>query len=525
MLTGQSANAEDFGQNPLMPAYGLFPADQFVITNGRCTDYAALRQALWFFRGETIAVPKKAELVAGFARGLSVYDDLAAWAKVTPIGSALAYPPLVWLAAPTFIQDAQLSADGRMIKTVSGELALQLAPKLPLNGSYFDSSSIAYFHGQPLKIRGNQQGDSFIARTFWPQYFRLPEAPAGVALSAAPAALRNWIRSQPKGGAQSPFSVESVWRRPDSSGPRIDQSIVGLMLNGAQGDDDEAHGGHFALMTGRVGAQGAMDEWLVNNFYTLDSESEKGIIAAPVPLDNYLGDLNSGQAWYRPSYLLVATLKNGRTAVHLQSALSRVYNQFYRHQFAYQHARANCAGISVTTSRTLGWQVPERGPESWLKATIGLPLVAIKGKSLRKGKGTFDYLTEDQTKLYPAAAFEEMGADLLRLASGQTGRSLSEFEHLLADDIEEILLVRMPQLPSSRAWGDFPAENSVEYTARVPKDPAEQKIIPVPPRQFPDEFRDLQTPAEPRLRSDYAAAAWGLAFLALILFILRRLLA
>jgi hypothetical protein len=92
------------------------------------------------------------------------------------------------------------------------------------------------------------------------------------------------------------------------------------MLNGAQGDDDEAHGGHFALMTGRVGAQGAIDDWLVNNFYTLDSESEKGIIAAVVPLDNYLGDLNSGQAWYRPSYMLVASLKDGRTAEHLQSA-------------------------------------------------------------------------------------------------------------------------------------------------------------------------------------------------------------
>ena len=54
------------------------------------------------------------------------------------------------------------------------------------------------------------------------------------------------------------------------------------MLNGAQGDDDEAHGGHFALMTGQVGSEGALDDLLVNNFYSLDSESEKGILAAPV---------------------------------------------------------------------------------------------------------------------------------------------------------------------------------------------------------------------------------------------------
>ena len=84
------------------------------------------------------------------------------------------------------------------------------------------------------------------------------------------------------------------------------------MVNGAQGDDDEAHGGHFALVTGRTQPDGAIGDWLVNNFYSLDIESEKGILAAPVPLDNYLADLNSGQGWYRPSYMLVAVLARRR---------------------------------------------------------------------------------------------------------------------------------------------------------------------------------------------------------------------
>jgi hypothetical protein len=43
----------------------------------------------------------------------------------------------------------------------------------------------------------------------------------------------------------------------------------------------------------------------------------------------------------------------------------------------------------------------------------------LKEQSLSKGKATFDYLTEDQTRLYPAAAFEEMGADLLKLVVGR----------------------------------------------------------------------------------------------------------
>lgn len=482
-------------------------------------------QALWYFRDETIALPAKGKPLAGFDRRLRWCADLAAWNVTTAIGSDPGYPPLVWLGSPDFLRHAGLSANGLTLTAGIGELALQLAPRLPLNRSWFDASSLTFLKAGPLKLRGLRQDESFVARSFWPEHFRLPEQPAARQLPAEPAALRDWLRALPDGVARSPFSVESIWRRPGSDGPHSGQPVLGLMLNGAQGDDDEAHSGHFAMMTGRVGAAGGIDDWLVNNFYTLDSESEKGIIAAQTPLDHYLGDLNSGQAWYRPSYMLVATLRDARTAVHLQAAFGRVFNQFYRHQFAYQHARANCTGLSVTTARLLGWRVPVRGAESWLKALFGLPLLAIRERSLAKGRAMFDYLTEDQTRLYPAAAFEEMGADLLRLVGGSPSRQLSEFERLLAEDIEEILLVRVPQFPSSRAGGDYPVETSVEYLARIPRDPAQRQIVPVPPRPFPDELRDPQSPAEPPLRSDYAVAGWFLAILLLIVFILRRLLA
>ncbi len=508
-----------------MDAFGLLPSDNFVIGTGRSADQAALPQAMWYFRDEMIAVPKPGLPLAGFARDLTMTQDLAAWAETNPPGGVPAYPPLVWVGSPLVERDAVLDPGGTKVITAHGELALQLVAKLPLNGSWFDTSSIAFCCGRRLKIRGNQIGDTFIARTFWPQDFRLPPVPASVALAPGPAAIRDWVRAQPQGGARSPFAVDSVWRRPGAPAVQAGQPLIGLMLNGAQGDDDEAHGGHFALMTGQVGSEGVIDDLLVNNFYTLDAESEKGIIAAPVPLDNYLGDLNSGQAWYRPSYMLVATLKDARVPNYLQSAFGRVYNHFFRHQFAYQHARANCAGISVTTLRTLGWRIPERGPESWLKAIPALPLTAFKARSLKKGKAVFDYLTEDRTRLYPAAAFEEIAADLLALASGQGRRALTDFEHLLAEDIEEIMLIRVPQFPSSRAWGDWPVESSIEYAARVPADPAQQQIIPVPPRPFPAALRDPRMPGEPPLRSDYAVLAWALAIVASIVFILRRLLA
>ena len=201
---------------------------------------------------------------------------------------------------------------------------------------------------------------------------------------------------------------------PDLAG----RTVLGFVLNGAQGDDDEAHGGHLALVTGRVAPDGAIGDWLVNNFYTLDSESEKGIIAAPVPLDNYLADLNAGQNWYRPSYLLVAVLSQPRAAALAQSALARVYNQFYRHQLTYaapddelrRHHRRRAARARLATSpravRRIACSRGRRCPSSRLRE-----------RSLAKALDAFDYLNEDQTRLLPAAAFEEIFASLRELAT------------------------------------------------------------------------------------------------------------
>ncbi len=192
--------------------------------------------------------------------------------------------------------------------------------------------------------------------------------------------------------------------------------VLAAMLNGAQGDDDEAHGGHFAMVTGRVGPDGAIGDWLADNFYTLDAFSEKGIVASVVPLDNYLADLNSGQAWYRPSYLIVAILRDERTASRIQGALCRVYNHFYRHQLVYDHATMNCASISVDALRATGWRVSPRGATARLLAAAGVPYFAVRERSFDKAAKTYNYLTEDRTRLFPAIAFEDIATSMLRLA-------------------------------------------------------------------------------------------------------------
>ena len=317
------------------------------------------------------------------------------------------------------------------------------------------------------------------------------------------------MREEPGGGAQSPYAAWTAWRNLRAPQDLSGRTVLAFMVNGAQGDDDEAHGGHFAIVTGRVATDGSIGDWLVNNFYTLDSESEKGIIAAPLPLDNYLGDLNSGQAWYRPSYMLVAVLSDERAAALVQSALGRVYNQFYRHQLVYYHPTQNCTSISVDTLRALGWDVPARGPSSRALAWAGFPFIAAKEMSVAKAKLAFDYLHTDQTRLLPAAALEEIFTDLLALGSnGANGSPGGPLAQMLAQDLDALVFLRFPQFPSSRVWGDAPAVTTWEYKTRVPSDPALAQIVPVPPRPFPERLRDPDLLPAPRHASDAAAWLW-----------------
>ena len=522
--------------NETPAAYGLFPAGDFVVTTGGRAERArrhdcatnstisTIPQALWFFRGEVIAVPRPGCPVAGFDPLKLSIDDVRAWNAVTPPGSVSDYPGLVWLGAPDVLRNARLDVGddgGERLLTADGPAEFAPAARLASNRAFYNGDSTAFFSRRVLHLRGEwttgvRLPKRFVAHCLWPEGYRLDASAPLQPLAATPHALRDFVRSEPQGGAQSAFSTRVVWQRDAASASRrAGRPLIGLMFNGAQGDDDEAHGGHFALMTGRAGTHGEMHDWLVANFYTLATESEKGIIAAMRPLEGYLGDVNSGQAWYRPSYLLVATLREERTAAHLASALGRVFNQFYRNPSSYRHAADNCTGMSVSVLRAIGWRVPKLGPTSWLKAIAALPAVALSTGSLRRGKASFDYLSEDRTRLLPALAFEEAGADLLRLVSGKLTRKLTQYETLLANDVEEVLLVRIPQFPSSRVWGSFPVASVSEYHRRLPKDPAQQQIIPVDPRPFPAELQDPAAPKPKPSRSDYAVATYAVALLAL----------
>ena len=428
---------------------------------------------------------------------------------------------MLWVGSPLRADGARLSTDGKELLLGGGQRQpFKLAPKLDSNLSYFNDSSREFFAGRPLVVRGKHENGAFVARSLWPADYALDFAKLPYQPLQSGESLDTLVRAE-QGGAKSPFAARVLWQR-DPKAPRqwAGKPVLAFVLNGAQGDDDEAHGGHFAVATGRFGARGEWGDWTVNNFYNLDSVSEKGVVAASLPLDAYQGDLNSGQSWYRPSYLVVAVLKSERVAARYQDAINRVFNHFYRHDVVYNHATANCAGLNIETLRTLGWQIPKAGPTSRLKGALAFPVVAIKERSLEDARKATDYLLAEQTALYPMVAFQAAGSDLLNRLSA--GKAATPYEQALAEDLEGLIFIRLPQYPSSRAFGDAPVASIDEFMRRVPEDRTQWKTVPNPPRAFPAELKDPQAPAEAWLPSAYAMFGYSGILGMLAIGLMRR---
>lgn len=501
---------------------GLYDAREFRATTGRCSDCPTPPQALWYFQDAAIAVPRAD--AAGFDPALSAQDDVKQWVIARDGQPDAQKPALIWLGSPQQADGARLDAEGRTLSFADGSRSdFALVPQLPTNVSWFNADSVRWLQGQSLSLRGSTDADRYTARTIWPSSFDIDLAALKPHPLQAGETLAALVRAD-QGGAQLPASSRLLWeRQPGAAAAAVGKPVLALMLNGAQGDDDEAHGGHFALATGLMGEQGRWRDWLVANFYNLDIHSEKGIVASMLPMDAYLTDLNSGQSWYRPSWMLVAVLRDDRAPRLVDQGLARVFNHFYRHDFSYRHATANCASISLDTLRALGWGLPLLGPTSKAKAWLGLPWMTVKDMSVAGGLQAYEYMMAERSGLFPFAAFNVAGSDLVgRLATGHSGDS--GLEKVLADDLEALIFVRVPQIPSSRAFGREPVASYEEYMARVPADRSQWIVRPAPPRDFPEALRDPQAPKEPLPASRRALIVWLAGLAAVAAFVLSRIL-
>lgn len=480
---------------------GLLDAGKLKLTTGKCTDCASSPQSLWFFQNDVIAAPTSAALTAGVSPKLDRRADVKAWSQ-TPAAAQLVYPTVTWIGAPQIIDGATIDASGTQVTGADGKtVGFAFVPKISTNLSYANVATTAYVQQRKVRMRGTLESrngkPTFVARTLWPEDYAIDVQ----RLTAAPLKQRSELTAyvqDPAAVNDGATSTRLIWERtPGAARASAGKPVLGIMLNGAQGDDDESLAGHFGVATGFLGQHGEWADWAMNNIYSLGSFSEKGIVAATVPMDNYLTDLNSGQQFYRPSYMLVAVLKTARTAVAYQGAIQRTLNHFYRQDFTYGQAAANCAGVSIDVLRDLGWSIPLEGPTSRVKAVAAYAYVAATDASLKSGRSIYDNLNEEKTRMLPALAFEAAGWDLLELvgATGGPKRALSPYEQQLKDDVEAIMLVKIAQIPSSRVMGSSPVFSFDEYIQRTPSDRADWKIVPVAPRPFPVALRDSDTPA------------------------------
>jgi hypothetical protein len=498
---------------------GLYASEQFVTVQAPCPDCQGLAQALpqaqWYFKGETVAVPQVGQPVTVFDASKRGADDVAAL-------NAQALPGLVWTGATRLWANTHLLPGGEQLRLADGtETAFKIVPKIPTNLSYWNQDSQAFFAQRALSIRGEQHGSTIVAHTLWPEDFRLDLQALAQPLQAGES-LKQLVQFE-HGGARSAHQSRLLWQKTPGAQPSLaGKAVLGVLLNGAQGDDDEAHGGHFALATGVVATDGSYQHWLVNNYYNLATNSEKGIIAGVTPFDKYMADLNSGQAFYRPSYMLVAVFSQATIPATIQAASNRVYQHFYRNDFVYAHATNNCAGISVDVLHKLGWKVPQSGSESVLKASAAYWYIAAQERSLTKGRAIYDYLNTEMTRLFPAVAFDAIGNDMLNIAHTGSTATLSGDMHNMADQLEAIYFVRIPQLPSSRADGLAPVYSFEQYQQQAPADRSQWKIIQVTPNPLPDNLKNglalkPQTPAVMPL----PALLFLISGLAIIWFLLR----
>ncbi|MBI5595971.1 MAG: hypothetical protein HY928_07770 [Elusimicrobia bacterium] len=440
---------------------GLYPESDFELGTGRCEACRGTREGKWYFLDEVIATP-----------------------KTGPEG-------VVWLGSPELVRGARLSADGRSATLEDGSVvALALADRLPSNRSVFDASSLAYLRGRTVRIRGEfvelRGVRTLVARTLWPEDFRLD--PSG--LAAADAGTLSGIDgliAADKGGARGEFQTKLLWERPGAGRAWEGKPVMGFMLNGAQGDDDESLAGHFSLFTGRVGPGGSMADWMFDNFYDMDSVSEKGIVAGMVPMDKYMADLNSGQSWYRPTYMLVMVMKDARVPLEFSEAFKRRYADYYAHRIKYDRTLSPCTAQIVDPLREGGWTFPAQGPTPSLVARLVAGLAG--GTDPKTREELYRMLRQEPTHLYPRAAFDSIGGDLLSLAGAYgadpLGRELSALEKRIAEDLEAVVFVRLPQIPSSRRFGRDPAGGFVDYFRRVPMDRSKWETVPTSPRPYP----------------------------------------
>ena len=485
------------------PRSASIRASDFRLTDGRCRDCPTIRQALWYFRARD---DRRAE--AGTA-GRVVRARRDARPTICARGSPRAspdappeYPPLVWVAAPHVVAGARLSADATALDMRRGTLRASLVAEDRAQSLLFRRARRPQFFAQRTRQgarHGSTTARSSCARC-GPRTSGSTARRRAQPLAAGPAAdaraARAHARRARRRRAEPLRRVDAVAARSRRATPvPPGRAVLGIMVNGAQGDDDEAHARplrarHRPHARGRRDRRLARQQLLHARQRKRERHPRRAGSARQLPR----------RPQQRPG-LVPAVAHAGRGARRrpraprsCRRALNRVYNQFWRHQLVYRHATMNCTGISVDVLRALGWDVPARGPASRLVAALGFPVLRAS-RSARSPRRCIALRLSDRgpdaahaggrlrgSRREPACARRDGPA----AATPRTGRARADARRgHRRHRVRPLSAISVEPRVRRRAGG-----HAVGIPVARARRSGLAQIVPVPPRPFPAALRD-----------------------------------
>ena len=100
---------------------------------------------------------------------MHAFDDVARWAEARPADAPIDFPPLLWVACAAADPRGEACPDRSELVTAQGTLPWRFVPKIALNRSYADASTLAFFGERALMLRGEMTQGAFVARLIWPR--------------------------------------------------------------------------------------------------------------------------------------------------------------------------------------------------------------------------------------------------------------------------------------------------------------------------------------------------------------------
>src|SRR5690554_3889096 len=149
-----------YAQTTSPPDITLWATVESQLTTGACHNCNLSPQAKWYFNKEIIALSPTAS---------STVVTLPDWLRNTP---EINDDALLWVASPEVVETATLNASEQRLDLPDGQqLAFKTIAKIPQNQAYWNTTTSEFFSNRNIRLRGETEDSSFVARTVWPRDF------------------------------------------------------------------------------------------------------------------------------------------------------------------------------------------------------------------------------------------------------------------------------------------------------------------------------------------------------------------